>query len=306
MNQLIAFILIIIILYWIYIYKKISFEYFTTTELPYNIWLYWENKDNKKKPSYLDICYETIKKNCGDKFKINLLNDKTVYDYLPNLNKKYIKKLDRIPMKADYIRYNLLYKYGGIWLDSDVIVFKDLTNLLQKLNDYEYVGFGCHYAGGHCKDVMDGYPKPANWVLICRKKSLLMKEVIKEANKLLKKNNKDFFNRQYHILGRNLLWKCIEKLKEKNKDWDYLHVSSRCVERDSHGNKITNNRNISIEDIDEYCNKKRYFMPIYNTAPGFPKWFMDMSKNELLNSNILISKYFRNALEITKKKNTDS
>ena len=52
-----TFILIIIILYWIYIYKKLSFEYFTTTELPYNIWLYWEKRDSQM---VIDLSYSIL------------------------------------------------------------------------------------------------------------------------------------------------------------------------------------------------------------------------------------------------------
>ena len=127
-----------------------------------------------------------------------------------------------------------------------------------------------------------------------------MKNIIEEADILLEKHNSEYFSKNYHILGRELIWECIKNIQIKYKSWNYLHVSSRCVERDSNGNKITNQRNISIEDIDEYCNKKRYFMPIYNTAPGFPKWFLNMSRTEILSSNILISKYFRKALEFKK------
>ena len=38
-----------------------------------------------------------------------------------------------IPQKADYIRLSLLKKYGGIWLDSDIIVIKNLQPIIDKL-----------------------------------------------------------------------------------------------------------------------------------------------------------------------------
>ena len=43
---------------------------------------------------------------------------------------------------------------------------------------------------------------------------------------------------------------------------------------------------------------KTYFVPIYNTAPGFPQWFKILSKTDILKSNFLISKLFRKALRI--------
>ena len=77
-NYSIIFVILILILYWIYLYKKLSIEYFSTIKLPNDIWLYWETKKGEKKPVYLDICYETIIKNCGKNCKVHLLNEKNI------------------------------------------------------------------------------------------------------------------------------------------------------------------------------------------------------------------------------------
>ena len=304
MNYITIFIIICLIVYWIYLYKKINVENFENisstidkTELPYNIWMYWEDKPNSTKPLYLDMCYKTIKRNCP-KFKIRLLNKQTVKNFLPDLRDDLDNKLERIPMKTDYIRYNLLYRYGGIWLDSDIIVFKDLSELVKKLEQYEYIGFGCHDGDSKCKASMYGYPKPANWVMISRKNSLLLKYCIDKSNKLLDIHDNSYFNTHYHILGRNLIWDCIQEIKNKDKYWDYLHMSSKCIERNSKGRKYTNKVNMTMENIDTYCKNKMYFTPIYNTSPGFPKWFLDLSETEILNSTLLISKHFRQALGV--------
>jgi len=299
-----VFIIICLIVYWIYLYKKMNIENFEDisksieqNELPYHIWMYWENKPGKTKPIYLDLCYKTIIKNCP-RFKIHLLDQNTVKNFLPNMRPDLSSKLERIPMKTDYIRYNLLYHYGGIWLDSDIIVFKDLSDIIKKLQEYEYIGFGCHEGDKKCQASMYGYPKPANWVMISRKHSLLLKHCINKADKLLDIHDNSYFNTHYHILGRNLIWDCIQEIKSKNKNWDYLHMSSKCIERDSKGRKYTNQVNMTMEDVDEYCKNKKYFMPIYNTAPGFPKWFLDLSETEILNSTLLISKHFKEALGV--------
>ena len=39
----------------------------------YNIFMYWETLPGKTKPTYLDLCYETILKNCSQDFKIHML-----------------------------------------------------------------------------------------------------------------------------------------------------------------------------------------------------------------------------------------
>lgn len=283
---------IIILIVLLIVTKKalLQNENFIDSSKP-NIWMYWENKSGKTKPEYLQLCYQTIQKNCKNSFNINLLDEKTVYKYLPNLRKDLDEYLN-IPQKTDYIRLALLYKYGGIWIDSDTIVIKDMKPLWNKTKKYEFIGFGC--TGYHCNSVESGYPRPSNWVLISRKGGLLMKECLKEAD-LLIKDKPYIFKYKYHIMGRMLLWTKIKELL-KTKKWDYLHMPSKCIERDSIGNKYVNNRLISDQEYDKKCKGKIYFLPIYNTAPGFPEWFLNLSKDELLKSNMLISEMFKYAL----------
>ena len=74
----------------------------------YSIWMYWENKQNTKKPPYLDLCFETIKKHNKSYFNVILLNETTVYNYIPDLRTDLDSKLS-IQQKTDYIRIKLLY-----------------------------------------------------------------------------------------------------------------------------------------------------------------------------------------------------
>ena len=284
--------LIIIILYIIYkiryienfdLNNKLSFN-----KLPNNIWMYWENKNNGvNKPSYLDLCNKTVFKHCSKDFNIYVLNEKNVYQYIPNLRKDLNKKLN-IPQKTDYIRYWLLYLYGGIWLDYDIIVFKSLMPLLKNLKNYDYIGAGCH--SYTCKKT--GYPEPANWFMASRKGSTFIKRCINDCDKYLNSSKLKF---NYFKFGRETMWKNI-KIEKKKNNWDYFHLKSNCLERDSKFKKIRNNRLLSNEDIDINCLDKSIFVPIYNTSPGFPDWFKNMNENEILEKNMLISKFFRKSL----------
>ena len=58
LNLLITFVVILMILYWLYLYRKIKIEHFESIKLPYHIWLYWENKEGHSKPTYLSLCYD--------------------------------------------------------------------------------------------------------------------------------------------------------------------------------------------------------------------------------------------------------
>tara|TARA_Y100000389_G_scaffold204035_1_gene254623 strand:+ start:8061 stop:8945 length:885 start_codon:yes stop_codon:yes gene_type:complete len=258
------------------------------TKLPNHLWLYWENKKGQIKPTYIELCRDTVKKHCSKDFKIHFLNEKNVYRYFPNMRKD-LEKLS-IPQKVDYIRLLALQKYGGIWLDSDIIVFKSLKPLIEKLRYFDFAGFGCHDI--KCQLTNNGFGKPANWVMISRRNGILITECLKSADNLLNSGINLSLPYNYHKLGRELLWKNIKKLLKK--EWTYYHYNSTCIERDRNGNKYTNHRFLSNEDIDLQCNY--YFMPMYNTAPGFPQWFVNMDKKELLKSQLFVSKLFNKAL----------
>jgi hypothetical protein len=256
----------------------------------YNIFMYWETLPGKTKPVYLDLCYDTIFKNCSQDFKIHMLDEKSIKNYLPEIRTDLDQKL-KIQQKVDYYRLLLLYKYGGIWLDADTIVIKSLIPLFEKLKSYHYVGFGCHH--GFC--TRTGKPNPANWVMMSKKNEFLLKRCIIQSDKYLDKYQT--LKNNYFILGRNLITKEIKYLLKNDPKWDYYHHSSICTERDSNDRKLVNQRMISNESIDNRCLDKMFFVPIYNTAPGFPEWFMKMNKEKLLKSNMLISKFFRLALK---------
>tara|TARA_Y100000389_G_scaffold197738_2_gene232890 strand:- start:5849 stop:6703 length:855 start_codon:yes stop_codon:yes gene_type:complete len=274
-----------------------------------NIWMYWENIPGKNKPKYIDLCMDSLKKHCKKDFKIHMLNEKNLYTYFPKMR----KDLDNmsIPQKTDYIRLYALSKKGGIWVDSDIIIFKSLRNYYNDLTRYEFVGFGCH--DWNCNFKTNGRGKPANWLMISRKNGVLMNRCLESADKFLDSLNSKTelaYPKNYHKLGRELLWDEIQKLdleNEKgventkivesgngNKKWDYKHYDSRCIERDIYGHKLTNERMLSQEKMDTLCDLS--FIPAYNTAPGFPDWFKNMSKDEIMKGSLLISQLFRKSL----------
>ena len=282
---MIFIILIYLIIFTYLIVKKNKNNVETFTDGKPNIWLYWENKPGKNKPDYLNLCYDTIKKHCSKTFNIHLLDEKKIFKYLPDSRKDLHLKLN-IPQKTDYYRYRLLYKYGGIWIDSDTIVMKDLGEIIDKLNKYDYVGFGCHYKD--CRD--GGYPRPANWVMASRKNGILVKALVDESERIINKKKI-----RYHDLGREMIWRKIDELRSKS-DWDYYHYDSKCLERDSRDRKLRNHISISNEDVDKNCLDKHLFIPIYNTAPGFPDWFVKMDKKQIMDSDMHIGKLFKKSL----------
>ncbi len=260
--------------------------------VPNNIWLYWENKPGHKKPDYIQMCINSVLRNCGKEFDVKLLDENNVLNYLPSLRKD-LNNLT-IPQKADYIRLAILNKYGGIWLDSDIIVFKSLLPLVKKLKETDYVGFGYHGLKLNNMFAKNGYGKPANWAMISRKNGILVRKCLENANKLLDSKVDLNTNSGYHKLGRELIWDVINNLR-KNSNWNYYHVDSINLERDVRGEKITNSRLMSNEILDSSYDS--YLVPLYNTSPGFPESFINMKKEDILKNNMLVSQLFRKAFD---------
>lgn len=278
--------------------EKFSDMIFDPTK-PY-LWMYWENKPGvTSRPVYLDMCAETVYKHCANDFNIVILNETTVNNYIDFDFNSY-KDIWSIPQKADFIRLYLLKYYGGIWLDSDIIVMKSLKIYYDMLMDeseynYDYMGFGCYY--GHCEITMNGYGGPANWVMVSKRNGLLINLLFERANYIVRKNS-SMLKKNYHCLGKDLLASTIDYLRRTVDGWRYLHISSKCVERNSLGKKLTNQMLLSDVPIDESCISNYVFVPCYNTAPSFPDWFKMMNRNGILTMNALIGRLFRLALGV--------
>ncbi len=287
-KYIIIILIFLIIVYFFYknIFQIENYE----NEKPY-IWFYWETLPNKKKPGYIDVCYDSIVHNCKDCFHIVLLNEKNIYDYLPELKEESIKNFDKlsIPHKTDYYRYALLEKYGGIWIDADTIVTKCLCGLYNKLKEgrSDYVGVGCGRSKGSCERNPDGKGNPVNGLMMSKSNTKFMKCVRDKTRNTIEENE----NFGYHAIGRSVLNECIG---EMDKDWDYIHISPICQEYDSNGKKLNNiMKPYNVED----CSKERYFFFLYNTAPGYPDWFKELTKEEIMEGSGPEKYYLKEILE---------
>ena len=247
------------------------------------IWMYWETLPGKKKPGYIDLCINSVKHNCGNCFQIIVLDNNTIFDYLPDLKNINLSTLN-LPQKVDFYRYCLLEKYGGVWLDADILTIKCICPFFNKLKSYDYVGFGCGFDKEICEKTSYGHSKPLNWFMISKKNTPFIKCVKQKAINKIKDSIENNKKLPYHSIGKVILQECYEKLNKDN-NWNYYHVPSKCQEYDSYGNKLNN---IMIKFNWEDCEKERIFFPLYNTAPGYPDWFKNLNENELKNKKTFI------------------
>lgn len=112
------------------------------TEKIFTMWL--QGEDNA--PPLVKACFRSIRKNCVQELVV--LDEKTVFDYitLPDeIVKKYRAGHIARAHFADICRVELLYTYGGIWLDSTAFVTEPLP---QWFIDQDFFVFLAGHVGG--------------------------------------------------------------------------------------------------------------------------------------------------------------
>lgn len=96
----------------------------------------WIGKSEK--PESVEYCIESWKKYCPD-YKIIEWNENN-YDFIKNEYMKEAYDSKKWGFVPDYARLDIIYNYGGIYLDTDVEIIKSFDALL---NQEAFIGFEC-------------------------------------------------------------------------------------------------------------------------------------------------------------------
>ncbi|HRM91225.1 MAG TPA: capsular polysaccharide synthesis protein [Thomasclavelia ramosa] len=125
------------------------------------IWVFWWQGQNHF-PAIIRTCYESIIQNSGGK-KVILITKENfqIYVDIPDalINRVNEDKM-LIAHLSDYVRFKLLYKYGGVWIDSTFFV----TQNIGSNNEFNYDFYSIHYE----------HPLDDNCVALCRWVSSLL------------------------------------------------------------------------------------------------------------------------------------
>ena len=277
-------------------------------EKPY-MWVYWELINNVKTvPPYITMCMDIMKKNTSGTFKMVLLNEKTVFDYLPDLRQD-INDLP-IALKTDYVRVRLLARYGGLWVDADTIVMTDLREIAQKINQgVDYIGIGC--TGAICLD-QEGLGKPSNSVMGSVKNGRLISRCLKELDIKLNsyyqtpvKDRKEF---DYFDLGKIIIWNEYQKLKTEDPEYTLYHVPSYADgSRDSDGRWVA--MNLIFPQPIKYAKKDKLMVVLMVNSAYCGKdphynWFCKLEIPDILSGNYFVTQLFKTALSYDPMKHT--
>lgn len=96
-------------------------------QIPKKIHYFWFGKNPI--PSLEQKCIESWKRNCPD-YELILWNEDN-YDVTKNLYMKQAYEAGKWGFVPDYARLDVIYQYGGIYLDTDVEVLKSFDPLLK-------------------------------------------------------------------------------------------------------------------------------------------------------------------------------
>lgn len=243
-------------------------------EKPY-IWLYWDNYPNQKTPTYIEMCWESVRRHCGKDFRIIVINSDTVKQYLPGIREDFFQ-MAQINNKSNYLRYKLLFEHGGIWLDSDMIILHNLLPLLDHLEEVDLVAT----ASPQYK-----YGEPESGFIISRKNG----QVISKALTIIDK--KIDAVPTGHIFQWGTMGPAV--LRQAVKGEKYIHLNPKVLMPIGWQEAFRFDR---IDRLENYLTKDTLAIMLFNEMFRRSKSrIMTMTRQELLDSKWLIGQVFRKA-----------
>jgi hypothetical protein len=108
------------------------------------IYTFWEPQESMT--PYLQLCLKTWERKLPQ-YKIIILNYSNLDNYIPHgtFDMSLLKKF-RVMMQKDAVMVAVLENNGGVFLDADTIVLRDLHPILSRLDRTEAIMFGTHCA----------------------------------------------------------------------------------------------------------------------------------------------------------------
>ena len=157
-----------------------------SNEIPKTIWMYW---DSENPPDYINHMVNRIKKLNRD-HDVVLLNKRTLSNYIDD----YITgRKDITPAaKSDFIRLELLKKYGGIWMDSTTICFASFDWVHKAYNKHRFDVIGYFR---NTSTVDRNNPVIESWFLASPKNNNFISMVLEEFYNIINIGYNEYFKK---------------------------------------------------------------------------------------------------------------
>jgi len=246
---------------------------------------------------YIHLTIKTIINHCGDDFNICLIDDESFGKLLPNWDVDMTGMAE--PMRSNYRAMGmaqLIYVYGGMTVPNSLVCLKNLKNIYDE-NTTNNQAFVCEAINRTCNlksnsgentfipsiDIMGASNKNNNVIL-----SLV--ESLKQMNM------NGHFNDENKFQG-TIGYMCKQLIDEQN----LLLIGGESI-----GIKNNKKKPILLEDLCEesYLDLYPHVVGIYIPSDEILRrtkynWLAVMNAEEVLNTNMIISKYLKASIQDT-------
>ena len=242
-----------------------------------NLWCFW---DGPPMPPLCELGLKTLLHNSQD-FDFHLLNSKNIREYLPDLTENW-EKIRKWAHKTDYVKPRILTKYGGVFVDVDVICLNNLSLLTDRLEKSKATFMADELSPGTTKWLSVN-------LMIAKPNSPTLKRYLRKQYKLLKKTK--FKVPSWHAIGAVMLNK-----SRVSGDVYGLHYQRPCPISEAAAAFLSN------KHWSKFIRKKFPAPVIWAICFGShfkkdaPRHCFQFTPNDWLNSNFMISSAFRYAL----------
>lgn len=236
------------------------------------IWQYWETRQHK--PPYIDLLHEIAAHRSGA--RIELVTPDSLHSFLHDVPTALLE-IEEIAHKADMIRAMLVHEHGGMWLDSDALVVRDLLGLFELLESYEFVGFEGPVSH------LDSRPEVKVNCFLARPGSKVVDEWVRQQHQKLPRTTFAWTE-----IGSDLLDPIVRKHSNSAKLLPFDLVSPiRWYEVDKFFSKEV--------DVAQYLHNSFVVMLSNKTLHDKQSKLVNMSRDEILGDSSLIGQLCRGA-----------
>lgn len=254
------------------------------------VYTYWESKEPL--PAYLKLCMDTWYKNIPD-LKVDIINHSNLSAYIGNDYDIEKLKTFSLPMQSDAVSASVLAKRGGMFIDADTIITKNIFDDFVNFAPNKFVGFGKPNSKGFhlavIKSLDPNNPVAKKWSKIIAERIKNRPENISWAylgNEPLGQvmNEKAFFE-EYLIMDRSSYGNILEAaiFKEGNPQSDYFNLYF--------------NDKVNVDEDYAISCAKSGLISLHNSWT--PSWYRSIKdETEVLSQKLLISRILKRILSV--------